>query len=83
MEQVFSWLVNQVPSIVILGFFVVWQARTIYQKDKLLLKVSERAIEIATKYQVLGNNNSKEHQEILRNIKDFMDLVKFYHLNKK
>lgn len=83
MDNLWSWLFNQAPSIVILGTVCIYQFKIIQKKDGLLHNVSEKAIKIATMYQALGGINSQEHKTIIAKIEEMVSFVKFHINNGK
>lgn len=64
-----SWLLEQAPVIVVMGVVIWWLARQYLRKDKQLTQVSEKAIQLSTKWEekaeYYGNKNRESHKEIM------------------
>lgn len=65
-----EWLLQQAPVIVVLGIVIWWLARQYLKKDKQLTQMSEKTIQLATKWEekaeYLGNKNKESHSEIMQ-----------------
>ncbi len=64
-----NWLIEQAPVIVVMGIVIWWLAKQLLRKDKQLTQVSEKTIQLSTKWEEkaeqLGDKNKESHKQIM------------------
>lgn len=64
-----EWLLQQSPVIIVMGVVIYWLAKQLLKKETQLEQVSEKAIQLATKWEekaeYIGDKNKESHEEIM------------------
>lgn len=67
-----DWLLQQAPVIVVMGTVIWWLQKRLTKRELELKKVSEKTIELATKWELKadthGEKNRKSHEEIMKEL---------------
>lgn len=74
-----EWLLQQSPVIVVMGVAIWWLAKQLMRKEAQLEQISEKAIQLATKWEEkaehIGDKNKESHQLIMDTQKIIADEI--------
>jgi len=77
-----TWLLEQVPVVVVMGVVIIYLYKYIQKKDKAILakdetlvEMSSEVLKVATLWEIRSIQNTKEHELLLTSVEELKALA--------
>lgn len=86
--QIISWLLEQIPTIIVMGIVMYFLYKYIKTKDTIieakdiaLMTLAEKIITVTSLMEVKADINTKEHEEVIKTLREIKELL-IKHINR-